>query len=132
MIKMIITIDTFRGMYCNPTVPSVAKYQSKIASKGHLSSPEAIISMARQNDESQKRNVIVWAKNGLKIQKELLKYVDELYITQLDGNFSCESYLPPFENDFVMVARGKIKQKNNILFQHQVWQSKKFGKSPID
>lgn len=132
MIKLIATIDSLRGMYCDPSIPSIEKYQSKIASRGSVRAPGSVLDSITHNYVYNQYKSVIWARNGLKIQKELLEYVDELYITQLDGNFNCISHFPSFENDFFMVSKGKIKRENDVLFQHQVWRSKKVGKYLAD
>jgi len=128
MIKLIATIDLSRGIPRNLNVPSINKYQSKIVAKGHLRAAGDVLKALRHNEPIDNYSAVIWAKNGVVIEKELLKYVDELCITQLDGNFQSNSYLPPFENDFVMTSRERINQENGVSFQHQIWRSKKLCK----
>lgn len=128
MIKLIVTIDTFRGINYAWDLPSAEKYQSRIASKGRLRASQSDLITLGYHESISHYDTIVWVKNGLTIQKELLNHIDELYITQIDGGFDCKEFFPSFEKDFVMTAKGKIKQENNILFQHQVWRARRLGK----
>ena len=64
-----------------------------------------------------------WVLGGSKLFESLLNKADELYITQVNGDFQCIVFFPAFEKDFHLVAKSKIKTENGIDFQYQIWRS---------
>lgn len=71
------------------------------------------------------QNSAVWVIGGQGVFEAALPYADELYITQVDGDFNCTKFFPSFGEQFQQVSRSKIKQENGILFQYQVWRNVK-------
>lgn len=69
----------------------------------------------------QKRNV--WLLGGSDLFNEALAYVDELHITQVDGNFNSDEHFPLFGDKFEMANKTPIKKMDGVRYQNQIWQS---------
>lgn len=63
----------------------------------------------------------IWVIGGASIFEQTLNIADELYLTRVEGNFSCTKFFPPFENEFALVEQSEIKSENNTSFQFEVW-----------
>lgn len=75
-------------------------------------------------DTFLKQNELVWVLGGSKLFESLIDQADELYITQVCGDFGCTKFFPAFESGFTLVKRSPIREENGIEFQYQVWKSK--------
>lgn len=76
-------------------------------------------------DSFVKQKGLTWAIGGSKIFESLIDKADELYITQVNGDFECTKFFPAFENKFTLVSRSKIYKENGTEFQYQIWRSNK-------
>lgn len=65
-----------------------------------------------------------WIFGGAGVFAQTIDDIDELYITQLYGNFDCTKFLPEFKDDFVLVRESPIQLENNIHFRYQIWRRK--------
>lgn len=66
----------------------------------------------------------VWNIGGPRLLRDTLNLVDELYITQIDGDFHATKILPEFKNDFRQVQESEPKTENGMTFRFQIWQNK--------
>lgn len=71
-------------------------------------------------------NRLIWVLGGSKLFESLIAQADELYITQVDGDFHCDRFFPSFEKDFFLAGKSKIKRENGIDFQYQIWRSNRY------
>lgn len=67
------------------------------------------------------QNLDIWVVGGSGVFEALIDKADELYITQVNGDFKCTKFFPSFESKFELDAKKKIKKENGILFQYQIW-----------
>jgi dihydrofolate reductase len=65
---------------------------------------------------------LVWVLGGAAVFTASKPIADELYITQLDGDFHCTKFFPPYEDDFLLVANLGNHLENGISFRFQTWQ----------
>lgn len=63
----------------------------------------------------------IWVIGGAYIYAASLKYADELYLTKITKDFSCTKFFPEYEQDFVRVDQGELKQENDIHFRFCVY-----------
>ena len=70
----------------------------------------------------QDAGVDVWVGGGAGLFASTLDLADELYITQLDGDFGCTKFFPKFSDDFTLVSQTEPQTENGITFRFQVWQ----------
>jgi len=129
MIKIIVTIDSARGLNGGWNLPSVEAYQTKKASTTHLQAISEPFSDESGIPAFFDENRNVWLLNSPKLYTQALPYVDQLLITQLNGLFGCEDCFPRFEDKFVLIKRGRIHNENGIDYQHQLWVNKSLAKS---
>jgi dihydrofolate reductase len=66
----------------------------------------------------------IWVIGGAKLYEETLDYADELYITHLEGDFSCTKFFPEFEKQFEQVTTSELQQENGITFRYAVYRRK--------
>lgn len=66
----------------------------------------------------------VWVSGGAGLYASTLDLVDELYLTQIDGDFNCTKFFPDFSKDFELVQTGPDQQQNGLTFRFQIWRRK--------
>lgn len=71
------------------------------------------------------QNSLTWVLGGSQLFESLLDKADELYITQVNGDFKCTKFFPAFESKFVLTGKSKILKENGTEFQYQVWKNKR-------
>lgn len=63
----------------------------------------------------------IWILGGAGLFASTIHLVDELYITQLQADFSCTKFFPEFDRDFRLMHESDKRQENNITYTFQVW-----------
>jgi dihydrofolate reductase len=63
----------------------------------------------------------VWNIGGAGLLANTMDTLDELYITQLDGDFGCTKFFPPYQDDFELVSEEPPITENGITYRYQVW-----------
>lgn len=63
----------------------------------------------------------VWNIGGPGLLVSTLDQIDELYVTQLKGDFNCTKFLPDFKDKFTLEYESKPQIENGISFTFQVW-----------
>lgn len=63
----------------------------------------------------------VWVIGGAKLFASTIDLADELYITQLDGDWHCTKFFPEYQSKFRLVEKGTEYCENDILFRFTVW-----------
>jgi len=46
------------------------------------------------------------------------------YITQLEADFHCTRFFPPFDNDFSLATELGPRLENGISFRFEIWRRK--------
>lgn len=67
----------------------------------------------------------VWVIGGPGLFAQTIDLADELYLTQLEGDFGCTKFFPPFKDDFTLVSQSDPIMENGITFRFQVWRANK-------
>lgn len=95
----------------------VATHKSEVLIPGYkiVSNPREYIKNAKED---------IWIGGGEVIYKELFDLADELYITQLEGNFHCTKFFPEFKTEFKLVDSTEPITENEINFTFQIWHRK--------
>jgi dihydrofolate reductase len=62
-----------------------------------------------------------WVLGGASIFAQTVDYADELYITQLEGDFGCTKFFPPFKDTFELAEESAPQTENGITYRFQVW-----------
>jgi len=66
----------------------------------------------------------IWVLGGAQLYEQTLPFADQLYITQLDTDFSCSKFFPIFSNNFILLSETPKQKDNNISFSFQIWRKK--------
>ena len=63
----------------------------------------------------------IWVIGGAGLFASTLDLADELYITQLDGDFNCTKFFPKFDDQFKLKSKSEPQTENGIDFHYEVW-----------
>ncbi len=63
----------------------------------------------------------VWNLGGAGVIASTFDLIDELYITQLEGDFNCTKFFPEYEQEFEKVSESEPLTENGITFRFTVW-----------
>jgi len=63
----------------------------------------------------------LWIIGGAALFAETLQYADELYITEIQGDFHCTKFFPPFKDTFELVSRSPEQTDNGISFTYCIY-----------
>lgn len=62
-----------------------------------------------------------WNLGGAVLFQGTLNLADELYLTQLDGDFHCTKFFPEFKEDFALARQSNPITENGITFRFEIW-----------
>lgn len=63
----------------------------------------------------------VWVIGGAKLFESTIDLAEELYITQLDGDWHCTKFFPEFGDEFELKSVSPPQTENGITYTFQVW-----------
>ncbi|MCA9333120.1 dihydrofolate reductase [Candidatus Saccharibacteria bacterium] len=63
----------------------------------------------------------IWNMGGAGLFASTFDLNDELYITQLQGDFGCTKFFPEFKSEYKLTTESKPITENGITFTFQVW-----------
>jgi dihydrofolate reductase len=66
----------------------------------------------------------VWNAGGAILFESTFDLADELYLTQLEGDFDCTKFFPAYEQEFTKVLEDEPITENGITYRFTVWQRK--------
>lgn len=66
----------------------------------------------------------IWVGGGAGLFASTLDLADELYLTQLQGDFNCTKFFPEFKDKFSLKSESEEREENGIKFRFQVWTNK--------
>lgn len=67
----------------------------------------------------------IWDLGGAGLFASTIDYAEELYITQLSGDFKCTKFFPKFKDQFELVSQSDEHEENGIKYTFQVWKRTK-------
>ena len=67
----------------------------------------------------------IWALGGQNLFEQIVPQADELYLTQVNGNFDCTRHFPAYKHLFRLAWTSEQMQENGIDFQYQIWENDK-------
>jgi dihydrofolate reductase len=122
--KILMGYNTYKyGNHAQTIKPNSTEY----VAMSHVEPLRAGFEAVDDVDSFLKRNELVWVLGGAGLFASTLQHADELYITQVCGDFGCTVFFPAFEHDFFLYKRKKIMRENGIDFQYQIWKNKKYA-----
>lgn len=63
----------------------------------------------------------IWVLGGAGLFSSTFNLADELYITQLQGDFKCTKFFPEFKQLFTLKSQSKPISENGITYNFQIW-----------
>ncbi len=63
----------------------------------------------------------VWVIGGAGVFAQTISDADELYITQLQGDFRCTKFFPSFSGEFRLVEAQPPLSEGGIQFRFEIW-----------
>ncbi len=66
----------------------------------------------------------IWVIGGAGLLEHTIDLMDELYITQLQGDRHCTKFFPDFKQYFELASEGEPIIENNVTFSFQIWKRK--------
>lgn len=67
----------------------------------------------------------VWNLGGALLFASTFDYAEELYITQLKGDFSCTKFFPAYKQDFSLASATDWVEENGIKYRFEIWKRAK-------
>lgn len=65
-----------------------------------------------------------WIIGGERLYRQTISYIDEIYVTRIEGDYKCTKFFPDFEQEFELSSQSDKKNENGISFWFQVWKRK--------
>ncbi|HTE57311.1 MAG TPA: dihydrofolate reductase [Verrucomicrobiae bacterium] len=65
-----------------------------------------------------------WVLGGASIFEQTLDAADELYLTQIEGDFGCTKFFPEFKDTFELAEESQPQIESGITFRFQIWKRK--------
>lgn len=73
-------------------------------------------------DEYQNSPATLWIVGGAALYQKLLDRTQTIYITRVQGDFSCSKFFPSFEEYFKLMNKAKPITENGLTFHYEVWE----------
>ena len=64
----------------------------------------------------------IWVIGGARVYEETIAEGQELLLTQVDGDFHCTKFFPPYEAAFRLSAQGDDREDAGINYRFDTWQ----------
>lgn len=66
----------------------------------------------------------LWIIGGSEIYTQTLQRADELYITEIDAEFSCDRFYPPYKEQFELSSQSPTYYENGLNYRFCVYARK--------
>lgn len=67
---------------------------------------------------------LIWNIGGAGLLQHTLDLHDELYISQLKGDFGCTKFFPEYQHLFELAEAGDWVEENGVTYRFEVWKKK--------
>jgi dihydrofolate reductase len=64
----------------------------------------------------------IWVLGGAAVYAETINEADELLLTQVEGDFNCTKFFPPYQSDFRLAAQSDDRQDGEVKYRFETWQ----------
>ncbi len=65
----------------------------------------------------------IWVLGGGKVYAEAIGQAEELFLTQVVGDFHCTKFFPPYEADFRLATRADDLEEGGVTYRFETWQT---------
>jgi dihydrofolate reductase len=83
--------------------------------------PGFVLVPVLDNFLNEHTNDLVWVIGGAALFGKALKWADELHLTQVDGDFECTKFFPPFAESFSLQSAQVSLTESDITFRFEIW-----------
>lgn len=97
------------------------KHDNYVATFNHESLKEGFIQVKGAVEFLKSLDDDIWNIGGPGLLATTMHLLDELYITQLEGDFGCTKFLPEFKESFSLTTESAPQRENDITYTYQVW-----------
>ena len=68
----------------------------------------------------------IWIVGGESIYKQFINepYVNNVYLTQIEDEFKCDTFFPEIPNNFYLKKQSDMKVENNIHYKYKLFSRK--------
>lgn len=66
----------------------------------------------------------LWVIGGASVFTQTLSRADELYITEIEGEFQCDLFYPPYTDDFYLAERSQPIVENDLHYTFCLYKPK--------
>ncbi len=80
--------------------------------------------VVRDAEKFLEREDDVWVLGGQRLFGSVLGRADELYLTQVEGDFGCTKFFPAYEDAFERTYVSGSLTENGITFRFEIWRRK--------
>lgn len=70
-------------------------------------------------------NKDIWVIGGAKVFEEALEFADELWLTEIEGDYDCDVFFPEYKDAFVLSAEVGTQEENGYKFHYRNYVSVK-------
>ena len=63
----------------------------------------------------------IWVIGGAAVYTSTIAQADELVLTQVEGDFGCTKFFPPYSQDFVRVEEGAEQHEGGLGYRFERW-----------
>ncbi len=63
----------------------------------------------------------IWVIGGAAVYASTIAEADELVLTQVEGDFDCTKFFPPYRDDFVLGDRSAEQREDGIGYRFERW-----------
>lgn len=112
-----------------PTKPLPLRYNCVLSTSLNDVPTDTIVVSNKKELESfvSKSNFSnIWIIGGESIYKQFINepYVKNIYLTQIENEFKCDTYFPPIPENFYLKKQSDMKVENNIHYKYKLFSRK--------
>lgn len=112
------------GTYLNHTDKIHERDEYVLTSRTEILRP-GFVAVNSLSQFIKKQEEDIWVLGGEKVFEETLPDLDELYLTQVNGDFDCTRHFPAYKHMFRLAQQAEVITENGIDFQYEVWENNK-------
>lgn len=90
----------------------------------HDDSPIAGVTLIHDLDKflEEFKDKDLWVAGGGKVFGQVIEagQADELYLTEIEGDFECDTFFPDY-NGFELVSKSELRQQNGYKFRYAIY-----------
>ena len=66
----------------------------------------------------------LWIIGGAEIFAQTLEYADELYVTEIDGDFDCDRFYPSYQDTFELLSESEPQLEDELTYIFRIYRPK--------